>query len=90
MREDRFGDRVVVDKGALCAGGGTPDVDAFMVIVEEGRVEDCAVLHFSWYYLPIRASWEMPDQFLTGANNFEDHFNRCYWQGESVINCIRN
>ena len=44
MREDRFGDRVVVDKGALCAGGGTPDVDAFMVIVEEGRVEDCAVL----------------------------------------------
>ena len=46
MREDRFGDRVVVDKGALCAGGGAPDVDAFMVIVE-GRVEVCAVLHFS-------------------------------------------
>ena len=32
MREDWFGDRVVVDKGALCAGGGAPDVDAFMVI----------------------------------------------------------
>ena len=56
MREDRFGDRAVVDKGALCAGGGAPDVDAFMVIAEEGRVEVCAVLHFSRYYLPIRAS----------------------------------